>query len=137
MAMRPPSSRSFFGGLRARELSGGRGASAARLHYLSDLSSDPGGRGGGVISVEHSGDPAIPFAVSFCKVKSLPSHGSETPLSLFFATLRFGAADRALIDLSPHFRRRRKSLASWPSRTRTAMLASTTPGGASPPDPRH
>jgi hypothetical protein len=68
--MRPPSSSSFFGGLRARELSGGRGASAARLHYLSDLSSDPGGRGGGVISVEHSGDPAIPFAVSFCKVKA-------------------------------------------------------------------
>uniref|UniRef100_A0ACD5X5X3 Uncharacterized protein n=1 Tax=Avena sativa TaxID=4498 RepID=A0ACD5X5X3_AVESA len=71
MAMRPPSSHSFFGSLRARELSGGRGsssrASAARLHYLSDLSSDPGGRGSGVISVEHSGDSAIPFAVSFCK----------------------------------------------------------------------
>uniref|UniRef100_A0A453H577 Uncharacterized protein n=1 Tax=Aegilops tauschii subsp. strangulata TaxID=200361 RepID=A0A453H577_AEGTS len=69
MAMRPPS---FFGGLRARELSGGRGsarASAARLPYLSDLSSDPGDRGCGVISVEHSGDAAIPFAVSFCKVR--------------------------------------------------------------------
>ncbi|KAF7047395.1 hypothetical protein CFC21_056331 [Triticum aestivum] len=71
MAMRPPS---FFGGLRARELSGGRGsarASAARLPYLSDLSSDPGDRGCGVISVEHSGDPAIPFAVSFCKVPQI------------------------------------------------------------------
>ncbi|KAM3294688.1 hypothetical protein ACQJBY_037523 [Aegilops geniculata] len=71
MATRPPS---FFGGLRARELSGGRGsarASAARLPYLSDLSSDPGDRGCGVISVEHSGDPAIPFAVSFCKVPQI------------------------------------------------------------------
>ena len=79
MAMRPPSSRSFFGGLRTRELSGASGsssrASASRLHYLSDLSSDPGGPGSGVISVEHSGDSAIPFAVSFCKV-SLPCHES-------------------------------------------------------------
>ncbi|KAE8795612.1 denticleless protein [Hordeum vulgare] len=68
---RPPS---FFGGLRARELSGGRAparASAARLPYLSDLSSDPGGRGCGVISVEHSGVVAIPFAVSFCKAPQI------------------------------------------------------------------
>ncbi|CAL4935414.1 unnamed protein product [Urochloa decumbens] len=59
----------FFGGLRSREL-GSAGSSsrrAARLPYLADLSSDPGGRGGGVIAVEHSGDPAIPFAVSFGK----------------------------------------------------------------------
>lgn len=72
MATRPRSSPSFFGGLRARELGGGRvplpRASAARLPYLADLSSDPGGRGSGVIAVEHAGDPAIPFAISFCKV---------------------------------------------------------------------
>ncbi|XP_062213300.1 uncharacterized protein LOC133914178 [Phragmites australis] len=69
MVMRRRTSASFFGGLLTREL-GGAGASsrgAARLPYLADLSSDPGGRGGGVISVEHSGDPAIPFAVSFGK----------------------------------------------------------------------
>jgi denticleless len=58
----------FFGGLRSRELGGARGA--ARLSYLADLSSDPGGRGGGVIAVEHSGDSAIPFAISFGKVRS-------------------------------------------------------------------
>ncbi|OEL24607.1 Denticleless protein-like protein [Dichanthelium oligosanthes] len=61
----------FFGGLRYRELGGAGGSSssrgAARLPYLADLSSDPGGRGGGVIAVEHSGDPAIPFAISFGK----------------------------------------------------------------------
>jgi len=64
----------FFGGLRGRELGGAGGSSsssraAVRLPYLADLSSDPGGRGGGVISVEHSGDPAIPFAISFGKVR--------------------------------------------------------------------
>ncbi|CAN6281791.1 unnamed protein product [Urochloa humidicola] len=61
----------FFGGLRSRELGGaGRSSScrgAARLPYLADLSSDPGGCGGGVIAVEHSGDSAIPFAISFGK----------------------------------------------------------------------
>ncbi|KAL6637087.1 hypothetical protein ACP70R_024659 [Stipagrostis hirtigluma subsp. patula] len=70
MATRRRCSPSFFGGLRARELCGAGASSraaAARIPYLADLSSDPGGRGGGVISVEHSGDPAIPFAVSFGK----------------------------------------------------------------------
>ncbi|KAF0913148.1 hypothetical protein E2562_020278 [Oryza meyeriana var. granulata] len=73
MVTRPRSSPSFFGGLRARELSGGRlpRASAARLPYLADLSSDPGGRGSGVIAVEHAGDPAIPFAISFCKAEQI------------------------------------------------------------------
>uniref|UniRef100_A0A0D9ZC07 Uncharacterized protein n=1 Tax=Oryza glumipatula TaxID=40148 RepID=A0A0D9ZC07_9ORYZ len=75
MATRPRSSPSFFGGLRARELGGGRvplpRASAARLPYLADLSSDPGGRGSGVIAVEHAGDPAIPFAISFCKAEQI------------------------------------------------------------------
>lgn len=91
MAIRPRFSPSFFGGLRARELSGVRGsrASAARLPYLSDLSSDPGGRGSGVIAVEHSGDPAIPFAISFCKVR-LPYHG---PPEIPFLFLRFATSN--------------------------------------------
>ncbi|KAL5210150.1 hypothetical protein ABZP36_005773 [Zizania latifolia] len=73
MATRPRSSPSFFGSLRAREISGAGAprVSAARLPYLADLSSDPGGRGSGVISVEHTGDPAIPFAISFCKAERI------------------------------------------------------------------
>ncbi|KAG8097876.1 hypothetical protein GUJ93_ZPchr0013g34187 [Zizania palustris] len=73
MATRPRPSPSFFGSLRAREVSGARvpRVSAARLPYLADLSSDPGGRGSGVISVEHAGDPAIPFAISFCKFERI------------------------------------------------------------------
>ncbi|XP_015690029.2 denticleless protein homolog [Oryza brachyantha] len=73
MATRPRSSPTFFGGLRARELSGARvpRAAAARLPYLADLSSDPGGRGSGVIAVEHDGDRAVPFAISFCKAKQI------------------------------------------------------------------
>jgi denticleless len=68
MATRSHTSASFFGSLRARELGGSSSCAASRLPYLADLSSDPGGRGGGVIAVEHSGDPAIPFAISFGKV---------------------------------------------------------------------
>ncbi|XP_020408984.1 uncharacterized protein [Zea mays] len=69
MATRRRLSPTFFGGLRARELGGASVSSRATagLPYLADLSSDPGGRGGGVIAVEHSGDPAIPFAISFGK----------------------------------------------------------------------
>jgi denticleless len=75
MATRRRLSPTFFGGLRARELGGASVSSRATagLPYLADLSSDPGGRGGGVIAVEHSGDPAIPFAISFGKVRSLRS----------------------------------------------------------------
>lgn len=36
--------------------------------YLGDLSSEPGGFGTGVLSVEHSGATTPPTAVSFCKV---------------------------------------------------------------------
>jgi denticleless len=68
MATRSHTSASFFGSLRARELGGSSSCASSRLPYLADLSSDPGGRGGGVIAVEHSGDPAIPFAISFGKV---------------------------------------------------------------------
>ncbi|EER91037.1 hypothetical protein BDA96_01G132100 [Sorghum bicolor] len=69
MATRRRLSPTFFGGLRARELGGASGCSRAMagLPYLADLSSDPGGRGGGVIAVDHSGDAAIPFAISFGK----------------------------------------------------------------------
>ncbi|XP_066327861.1 uncharacterized protein [Miscanthus floridulus] len=69
MATRRRLSPTFFGGLRARELGGSSGCSRAMagLPYLADLSSDPGGRGGGVIAVDHSGDAAIPFAISFGK----------------------------------------------------------------------
>jgi denticleless len=73
MATRRRLSPTFFGGLRAREHGGASGSSRATagLPYLADLSSNPGGRGGGVIAVEHSGDPVIPFAISFGKVRSL------------------------------------------------------------------
>ncbi|XP_066386311.1 uncharacterized protein [Miscanthus floridulus] len=69
MATRRRPSPTFFGGLRARELGGASGCSRAMagLPYLADLSSDPGIRGGGVIAVDHSGDAAIPFAISFGK----------------------------------------------------------------------
>ncbi|ONM08028.1 Transducin/WD40 repeat-like superfamily protein [Zea mays] len=69
MATRRRLSPTFFGGLRAREHGGASGSSRATagLPYLADLSSNPGGRGGGVIAVEHSGDPVIPFAISFGK----------------------------------------------------------------------
>ncbi|KAI4998521.1 hypothetical protein ZWY2020_053863 [Hordeum vulgare] len=80
--LRPPygSPRGRCGGRRPSGAAAGRGrsaaagpprASAAQLPYLSDLSSDPGGRGCGVISVEHSGVVAIPFAVSFCKAPQI------------------------------------------------------------------
>ncbi|WVZ60195.1 hypothetical protein U9M48_010248 [Paspalum notatum var. saurae] len=71
MATRRRLSPTFFGGLRARELGGAGGSSSSRaaagLPFLADLSSDPGGRGGGVVAVEHCGDPAIPYAISFGK----------------------------------------------------------------------
>jgi denticleless len=106
MAMWPPSSSSFFGGLWARELSGSSGAfahaSAARLHYLSDLSSDPGGHGSGVISIEQFGNPAIPFAVSFCKIKACCPTDPKPPFPLFCAKLDL-ATDRAHAILSPPF----------------------------------
>ncbi|KAJ1294043.1 hypothetical protein BS78_01G116000 [Paspalum vaginatum] len=74
MATRRRLSPTFFGGLRARELGGSSSSrAAAGLPYLADLSSDPGGRGGGVIAVEHSGDPAIPFAISFGKTAQTSS----------------------------------------------------------------
>ncbi|GJN23643.1 hypothetical protein PR202_gb11308 [Eleusine coracana subsp. coracana] len=79
MATRRRTSASFFGGLCSRELGGAGDSSRAapRLPYLADLSSDPGGRGGGVIAVEHSGDPAIPFAISFGKTCNLLAVADE------------------------------------------------------------
>ncbi|CAL9050312.1 unnamed protein product [Musa banksii] len=55
---------SFFGDLRSRELNGFR---VRKRPYLGDLSSEPGGFGTGVLSVEHSGTTTPPTAVSFCK----------------------------------------------------------------------
>lgn len=72
--MQPRHSTSLVGGLQGLELSGGMdssSASAARLPCLSELSSDSGDGGSGIVSVEHSGDPAIPFAVSFCKAPQI------------------------------------------------------------------
>nr|CAD1832533.1 unnamed protein product [Ananas comosus var. bracteatus] len=58
------SSSSFFGDLRAREL----GASKApNLPYIADLSSDLGGRGRGVLAVEHFGGSTPPLAISSSK----------------------------------------------------------------------
>ncbi|KAG8062199.1 hypothetical protein GUJ93_ZPchr0003g18457 [Zizania palustris] len=113
MAVRPRPSPSFLGGLRARELNGGRvpGVSAALPPYLADLSSDPGGRGSGVISVEHDGDPAIPFAVSFCKPtrmgtvglydtrRRLPSSSSSLEKSAEAKMSDWVAHNNAIFDL--------------------------------------
>jgi hypothetical protein len=50
--------------------------------------------------------------------------------------VRFGRPIARVLIFPLRFLRRRKSRASWPSPTRTGTSASTTPGGASPPDPR-
>ncbi|CAL9151937.1 unnamed protein product [Musa hybrid cultivar] len=79
---------SFFGDLRSRELNGFR---VRKRPYLGDLSSEPGGFGTGVLSVEHSGATTPPTAVSFCKT-SRNSHilavSDEDGYVSFFDTRR-------------------------------------------------
>jgi hypothetical protein len=65
----------------------------AGLPYLADLSSDPGGRGGGVIAVDHSGDAAIPFAISFGKVRSLGSFFLSETRDLSFVPRAFAKSN--------------------------------------------
>ncbi|THU71921.1 hypothetical protein C4D60_Mb04t06610 [Musa balbisiana] len=73
---------------------GGRGnepGSVRKRPYLGDLSSEPGGFGTGVLSVEHSGATTPPTAVSFCKT-SRNSHilavSDEDGYVSFFDTRR-------------------------------------------------
>ncbi|KAJ4762780.1 transducin family protein / WD-40 repeat family protein [Rhynchospora pubera] len=63
MARRLRSS-SFFGDLSTREI---HGLKVSKAFNICDFSSDPGGRGNGVLSVEHRGSFTLPLSLSFCK----------------------------------------------------------------------
>ncbi|KAF6137003.1 hypothetical protein GIB67_030767 [Kingdonia uniflora] len=56
--------KSFFEDLRTRELNGSR---VKKRPHFSNLSSESGNFGSGVVSIEQSGTPNPPLAVSFCK----------------------------------------------------------------------
>ncbi|KAF3323229.1 denticleless protein [Carex littledalei] len=57
-------SSSFFGDLSVREI---YGLKVSRAFKICDYSSDLGGRGNGVLSVEHHGSFTPPISLSFCK----------------------------------------------------------------------